>query len=185
MDTRSWIVEASNVLFRHPRVTITEQTVRLPNGRRLEGYVQISVPEHVVIIVRSACREFLLQRQYKHGPRAVSLTFPAGVIELGEDPAHAACRELAEETGISTENWTYFGRFILNGNQGAGAAHLFMAECKYQICSPADPDPENPEIVWLSESELIEAAKLGQFKIISHALALGYALNPKLWPARD
>jgi ADP-ribose pyrophosphatase len=185
MDTKVWAVERTNVLFSHPRVVVTEETVRLPDGRLVGDYLQIAVAEHVVIIVRAADGKFLLQCQYKHGPRAVVLTFPAGGIEPGETPADAARRELHEETGLRAGDWRYFGRFVLNGNQGAGAAHLFLAERIHdtgRTLAPATADLEDQEVLWLSENELIEAARGGQFKIASHALALGFAINHKLWP---
>jgi ADP-ribose pyrophosphatase len=185
MDLRPWTVERTNVLFSHPRVVITEEAVRLPSGRLVDDYLQIKVAEHVVIIVRSETEQFLVQRQYKHGPRALVLTFPAGGIERGETPYDAARRELEEETGIRARVWRYFGRFVLNGNQGSGAAHLFLTvgiASGTATASPAHADLEEQEALWLTGQELVDAAKCGQFKIASHALALGFALNPKLWP---
>lgn len=185
MEIRPWTVERSQILFSHPRVMITEETVRLPSGLLVEDYLQISVAEHVVIVAKAEDGTFLLQRQYKHGPKAVVLTFPAGGIESGEGPFDAARRELREETGIDAQDWRYLGRFVLNGNQGGGATHLLFAERLEkleQTLSPADADLEEQELLWLSEQELFDAAKRGQFKIVSHALALSFAVNPKLWP---
>ena len=127
------------MLFSHPRIVISEQSVRLPDGRLITDYLQIEVSEHVVIIVRSSDGRFLLLRQYKHGPRAVGLTFPAGHIEPGEKPLWAARRELHEETGLRAAFWRYFGRFVINGNQGAGAAHLFLAE---SVVLSGEPAPD-------------------------------------------
>jgi ADP-ribose pyrophosphatase len=184
MDERFWVVESANVLFSHPRVTVIEESLRLPDGRLVDGYLQIVVGEHVVIVVRSDDGKLLLQRQYKHGPRAVSLTFPAGGIERGEHPVNAAQRELQEETGLRAADWRYFGRFVVNGNQSSGAAHLLLAERIQDIGQPlnAAADLEQQDILWLSENELVAASKSGHFKVFSHAIALGFALNPKLWP---
>jgi ADP-ribose pyrophosphatase len=126
-----------------------------------------------------------VQRQYKHGPRTIGLTFPAGAIEPGEDPSVAARRELLEETGIEARRWRTLGRFVLNGNQGAGAVHLFFADGLATVdCSPMRirSDLEEQEMMWLTEDELIESARCGQFKIASHALALAFALDRRLWP---
>ncbi len=185
MVLRPWTIERRRVLFSHPRIVVTEETVRLPDGRIVEDYLQIAVAEHVVMIVRSDDGKILLQRQYKHGPRAVVLTFPAGEIEPTEAPADAARRELQEETGFRARDWRYFGRVVLNGNQGAGAVHLFLAEGiedAGRTSSATDADLEEQELLWLTEAELVEAAKDGQFRISSHALALALALNPRLWP---
>jgi ADP-ribose pyrophosphatase len=50
-----------------------------------------------------ACRgdDVVMVRQWRHGSRAFSLEFPAGVAEAGESAANAALRELVEETGCT------------------------------------------------------------------------------------
>jgi len=187
MDMKPWKVERASILFSHPRVVLTEEAVRLPDGTLVEDYLQIKMSEHVAVIVRSEEGNYLLQRQYKHGLRGVSLTFPAGVIESGEQPSAAARRELREETGVEARNWRSLGRFVLNGNQGAGAVHLFLADYHRTDGTDLVPtdsgDLEEQELMWLTESQLVEAAKCGQFKIASHALAVAFALDPRLWPA--
>jgi ADP-ribose pyrophosphatase len=186
MDLRPWRVERKRILFSHPRVVLTEEAVRLPDGSLVENYLQITIAEHVAIIARSDEGKFLVCRQYKHGPRAVGLTFPAGAIEPGEEPSEAARRELREETGIAARNWRRLGRFVLNGNQGAGAVHLFFAQVADAVDynpKPTRTDLEEQEILWLTEDKLIEASRCGQFRIASHALALAFALDRRLWPA--
>lgn len=188
MDLRPWKVERTSVLFSHPRIVLTEEAVRLPDGSLVEDYLQIAVAEHAVIIARSDEGKFLVCRQYKHGPRAVGLTFPAGAIEPGEEPSDAARRELREETGIEACNWRSFGRFVLNGNQGAGAVHLFFADTSataHHSLAPGRTDLEEQEFLWFSEHELLKAGRCGQFKIASHALALAFALDQRLWPRSE
>ena len=187
MDMKPWKVERTSVLFSHPRVMLTEEIVRLPDGSLVDDYLQIKMAEHVVIITRKEDGKFLLLRQYKHGPRTVSLTFPAGVIELGEESSAAARRELREETGIDPFDIRSLGRFVLNGNQGAGAVHLFLVDqiAVNFIVTQTGGDLEEQETLWLTEDELLEAVRTGQFKIATHALALCFALNPGLWPANS
>lgn len=186
MPLSPWKVERTNILFSHPRVVLTEEAVRLPDGSLVEDYLQITIAEHVAIIAQSHDNKILLQRQYKHGPRTIGLTFPAGAIEPGEEPLRAARRELREETGIEAGHWQSLGRFVLNGNQGGGAMHLFFAEGLASIDSGVprtSDDLEEQEIMWLTEDELIGAARSGRFTIASHALALAFALDRRLWPS--
>jgi hypothetical protein len=63
--------------------------------------------------------------------------------------------------------------------------HLFFADgLTTADCSltRTGSDLEEQETMWLTEDELIEAARCGQFKIASHALALAFALDRRLWP---
>ncbi len=42
---------------------------------------------------------FLMVKQFRHGSGEITLEFPAGLVENGENPSDAAARELLEETG--------------------------------------------------------------------------------------
>ena len=75
---------------------------RAPDGRGGTFYL-LDAPAwvNVVAVVRDAAGEecFLMVRQYRHGAERVTLEFPAGLVDAGEDPGQAARRELLEETG--------------------------------------------------------------------------------------
>jgi ADP-ribose pyrophosphatase len=52
---------------------------------------------------------------------------PAGTLEPGEEPAHAAVRELAEETGYSAGGWRKLGAFFPSPGVLSEMTHLFVA----------------------------------------------------------
>jgi len=185
MSLKPWIVNDQKTIFESPRISIYNETITLPDGRIIDDYIQVDMPEHAVMLVKNAVGKWLLQRQYKHGPRAVSLTFPAGQLNSGELPLEAAKRELREETGLECDDWSFLGSYVVNGNQRCGCAHLFHAQCLTATELPVESDNqdlEEQEIVWLSDLELLEAFRVGQFMISSHALAFTIAINPALRP---
>jgi 8-oxo-dGTP pyrophosphatase MutT (NUDIX family) len=73
-------------------------------------------------------KKFLMVRQWRHGSRSLSLEFPGGVFEHGEDSQSAASRELHEETGYSPGSIIKLGEFSPNPAIMANKVHFFLAE---------------------------------------------------------
>ena len=71
---------------------------------------------------------FLMVRQYRHGVELITTEFPAGLSEPGEDPLHAAVRELEEETGYRAGRMTPLGRVSPNPAFMNNWCSTFLAE---------------------------------------------------------
>ena len=71
---------------------------------------------------------FVMVRQWRHGAQEISLEFPGGVFEPGENPQEAAGRELLEETGYRAGKITKLGEFSPNPAIMSNKVHLFLAE---------------------------------------------------------
>jgi ADP-ribose pyrophosphatase len=56
------------------------------------------------------------------------IEIPAGTLEPGELPEHAAARELAEETGYRAGRWTRLAEIIPSPGILSEKIHLFVAE---------------------------------------------------------
>ena len=59
---------------------------------------------HSLLILSFAAGMTVLLIQRKFPPMAGSWAFPGGFVDQGEDPMHAAVRELKEETGLDGED---------------------------------------------------------------------------------
>jgi ADP-ribose pyrophosphatase len=82
------------------------------------------MPDYVnVVAVTDACL-FIMFRQTKYSVAGIALAPVAGYLEPGESPLSAARRELLEETGHETNDWTTLGSFAVDGNRGCGTGHL-------------------------------------------------------------
>jgi ADP-ribose pyrophosphatase len=102
-----------------------------PRGKTGEFSI-LTAPDwvNVVPVLRGAAGEdcFLMVRQYRHGAGIVTTEFPAGLVEPGEEPLHAAARELEEETGFRAGRMTLLGHVSPNPAFMTNWCFTFLAE---------------------------------------------------------
>ncbi|MGR3759132.1 NUDIX hydrolase [Roseobacteraceae bacterium NS-SX3] len=158
-----------------PYVQVAVETVELPDGRVVEDFYQIEARDFALIVPVMEDGRILMLRQYKHGPRRVSLTFPAGYVEAGEDMQEAAARELLEETGCVAAGWQALGSFASAGNQRHTTGHVFLATGCRRVQAPASGDLEEmAEELW-APADLDQSLRSGGFAIMHHVAAWGLA----------
>lgn len=159
-----------------PRLGVAVERVALPDGRIVEDYVQIEMPTYATIYAETEDRRVLCLRQYKHGPRRVSLTLPAGHVETQEEARAAAERELLEETGYAASEWRLLGSFSNAGNQGCGQCHVFAAYGARPVEAPRPGDLEEMRLELLPRAALRAALGNGDIAILGSAIAASLGL---------
>ncbi|MCL2265689.1 MAG: NUDIX hydrolase [Treponema sp.] len=82
----------------------------------------------IPVIETEAGKKFVMVWQWRHGSQCLSLEFPGGVFEPGENPEEAAARELFEETGYKTQKIKKIGEFSPNPAIMSNKVHFFLAE---------------------------------------------------------
>ncbi len=178
---RPWqVLETREVYSAPPRIRVSVERVRLPDGRVVEDFHQIESFDYALVVARLEDGRILLVRQYKHGARSVGLYVPGGYIAPGEEPLVAAQRELLEETGCTSEEWRSLGKYVCNANQGCGHAHFFAAERVQPVTAPQSGDLEEMELVQLTTQETLAAIARGEVHSLGAVTALALALNPLL-----
>ena len=174
---RSWQTLHSTKLFEVAgRLRVEREAVRLPDGRQVDDYLQLYLPDFVVVFAETPQAQVICLRQYKHGPRRVSVTLPAGGLEAGEDAVVAAKRELREETGFQGEGHRLLGSFAVSGNQGSGTAHVVLATRCRQVALATSDDLEETTLELLGRDALCAALLDGEVAIVAHAAAIGMGL---------
>lgn len=124
-DPQPWVHLGTETVFRHPHMTLAEDTVELPSGKRTR-WLRFDVGRDVVsVICQDEEGRVLLGRQYCHPSRSVVFEFPGGNIEPGETCEDAARRETREETGIFPHSLQPLGCFLLNNRRSSTRMHVY------------------------------------------------------------
>ena len=101
-----------------------------PQSHLKADIYRLSCPEWVHVIPFTAIDagfELLVVEQYRHGVDRASLEVPGGICDTGEDPLDAAKRELLEETGCISNDWTSLGSCSPNPAIQNNQCHFYLA----------------------------------------------------------
>ncbi|OAN36354.1 NUDIX hydrolase [Chloroflexus islandicus] len=173
----AWHVREREVLLHHPPfLTVERHHVVLPDGREIPNWQWVMTPEYVNVAAITADHRFVLFRQEKYAVEGLSLAPVGGYLEPGEDPLLAAQRELREESGYAASEWEHLGRYTVDGNRGAGVAHLYLAWGATFVGKGESDDLEAQELVLLTVDEVRQALAAGEFKVLAWATVIALAL---------
>lgn len=149
------------------------------NGKVFERLVLESV-DWVNVVALDQRQRLVMIRQYRFGVGYTTLETPGGMVDPGEDPQAAAVRELREETGYESDNWTYLGSVEPNPAFHDHLCHHWLAEGVERRCDQDVGPGELIAVELMTRQAVRDAVASGELK---HALALS-ALSRvfQLWP---
>ena len=164
---------------------------KLPDGQTITPVYNYSKHSFSLVVATDRSGNFICVRQYRHGIDEITTEFPAGGIEYAkeEDAASEPCitkeniiasedeafeaakRELREETGYTSDNWTLLLTIPANATISNSNVHIYSAtDCTLSASQELD-DTEFLNVVLLNETELLSAINGGDFKQALHVLA--------------
>jgi len=140
-----------------------------------KGYeIHRSIVRHAgsaVMLAVDAKKRILLVQQYRLPAGAKMWELPAGRLDPGESPLHAAKRELMEETGYSARNWKKLVSYYPSPGYVGEKMTIFLAT--ELTAGEAQPmEDERIECRWFSTAEIDRMLESG--KIFDGKTMIGY-----------
>lgn len=166
-----WKEGPSEPLLKTVVCTVTKRHNVSSDGT--EGdYIIMDAPDWVIVIPENNDK-FLMVKQWRHGESALSVEFPGGVIDKGEELEQAARRELEEETGFKAGKLIKLGSVNPNPALFKNHVHFYLAQDLKATGKQNLDDDEFINCMELSKEEVLEGMGTEQFP---HAI-MGMALS--------
>ncbi len=106
---------------------------------------------------------FVMVRQFRHGSMRISVEFPGGVVDPGEDPAESVAREFREETGYEAAEIILIGSINPNPALMSNRCYTYLAESVERVTG-LDPDSdEYLEVELVPVEDLVRGARGVEF----------------------
>ncbi len=135
-------------------------------GRKANFYI-VGAPDWVNIIAITEANEVVLIEQFRHGSERIELEIPSGIIEPGEDPAHAALRELLEETGYEKSEHSEFksiGEVLPNPAFMENTCYTYLLTNARLTGNTNFDEYENIRVVRIPRAEIDRLIKSGKIQ---------------------
>lgn len=201
VDTaEEWEVRATATPFVGNKTSVRTDDVVMPDGTVARRDYQVH-PGSVAVVALDDQDRVLLLKQYRHPVNMKLWEVPAGLLDIpGENPLHAAQRELYEEVHVKAEDWRVLTDVYTTPGGCSEAVRIFLARDLSEAEGDrfeVEDEEADMEFARVPLAELVRGVLAGELHnnclvvgVLSLAAALAGdgldALRPALaeWPAR-
>lgn len=178
-----WDVRDGHTPFQGRMTGMRSEQVRMPDGSWAQRDYQLHPGSVGVLAVDQQARVLVL-RQYRHPVRHRLWELPAGLLDVpGENPLHAAQRELFEEAYCKAGTWRVLVDFYTSPGGSNEALRLFLAtdlsEAEGERYAAHGEELEL-ESAWVPLEQLLDLVLAGELHnptLVTGTLALHTALS--------
>lgn len=191
-DALTWEMVSEKHLVQNEWIDFRESAYRLPDGTVFEPFYSFSRRDYVVIVATDEEGRYLCVRQFRQGIRRVTVEFPAGGIErtdgkeyrsradeplpdASQEALSAAKRELMEETGCVSDDWTHLLTIPSNATISDNYAYVYRAENCRKVSGQKLDDTEFLNIETHTGEEIGVLIQSGEFPQAVHVMAFLFA----------
>lgn len=167
-ETKSpWRTLRSRQIYDNEWIGVREDNVIRPDGE--QGIYGVVHFKNIAIGILAVEDDHVyLVGQYRYPLEQYSWEIPEGGCPAGEDPLHAAQRELEEETGLRAANWEKMGEAHLSNSVSDELAIWFLAT----DLSQGEGRPDGTEQLEIRRVKFNEALELALTGGITDAISL-------------
>ncbi|MEV3854547.1 NUDIX hydrolase [Streptomyces sp. NPDC050095] len=128
LDTaEQWEVRATATPFVGNKTSVRTDDVVMPDGSVARRDYQVH-PGSVAVLALDDQGRVLILKQYRHPVGMKLWEIPAGLLDVpGENPLHAAQRELYEEAHVKAEDWRVLTDVYTTPGGCSEAVRIFLA----------------------------------------------------------
>lgn len=164
-----WKKLSQKILLQHPRITVIEDHVELPNGHQTDYLHFAHTHDSATVICENEQGQILVQEEYCYPLNAIGIQLPGGGVPLHESPLDGAIRELQEESGIKAHDLIPLGEFYTHNRRTPEKQHVFYATKFSQSKIPHDIE-EDIKSYWMDKHTVEEKIISGEIHNV-HFLA--------------
>ena len=166
----SWKTISSENIIDEFHVTVKKDKVELPDGAVIDDFYTVTIPDAAMIAAITVDGKILLKREFRYACGEDVIECPAGMFDKGEnDPLVVAKRELLEETGYVSDDWTYFGPTWESTSKLTNRMHLFMAKDCVHVSEQDLDEHEHLTVIKIDLKEAVDMVLSGKINANSSA----------------
>ena len=172
-----WKTLESKYITRHQYFTARVDKCEMPDGKIVEEYFVVELPESACALALTENNEAVMTRQYRYPIGETMFELPGGFIDKGEDAVTGMARELKEETGYEFNNIKYLGKVAANPGVLNNYTHLFLATGGRKVTIQSLDHNEAIEVQLLPIEEVRRMMQQNEFPQALHVCCMMYAFQ--------
>ena len=152
----------TNASLNAKKIRFQINTIELPNGV-IGDFGIIDHPGASLAVPITDDGQIVILRQYRFAVAQRLLEFPAGTLEMDEDPLDSIKRELREESGYDASKWDSLGTMVPCPGYSNEIIHIYLARnLKLLEKKPAGDIDEDIEVILMDKNELEKCISSGK-----------------------